>query len=248
MRLCRYSMTLLVLSFVAGALTVLAPCILPIIPVVVGSALSSRSWLTPWIVVGSLSLSIILFTLLLKASTLFITIPQGVWTSISGLILIFFGFTLLFPALWEKLPFVNSIATSSQKFAGDGYGRRSILGDVMIGAAFGPIFSTCSPTYFVILATVLPASFFVGIFYLLIYTLGLSLALLLIIFFGEKIMSGLMTASDNRGYLKRGFGIICIILGLAIASGYDKKFETALLDAGVFNITAFEQNLLDTYK
>ncbi len=241
-------MTLLILSFVAGALTVLAPCILPIIPIVVGSALSSRSPFTPWIVVTSLSISIIVFTLLLKASTIFISIPQHVWTTISGLILIIFGAVLVFPALWEKIPFLNSIASSSQKVAGSGYVRKSFLGDIMIGAAFGPIFSTCSPTYFIILATVLPASFFVGIFYLLMYTLGLSLALLLIIFFGEKVMSKLIVASDNRGYLKRGFGIICIILGLAIVSGYDKKFETALLDAGVFNITAFEQNLLDTYK
>ncbi len=81
-------MTLLIVSFIAGVLTTLAPCILPLLPVVIGSAASWRSRFTPYIVVGSLSVSIILFTYLLKASTAFIMIPPEVWTYFSGGIII----------------------------------------------------------------------------------------------------------------------------------------------------------------
>ena len=71
-------MTLLFISFIAGVLTVLAPCILPLLPVVVGSSVGARSKATPFIVIGSLALSILLFTYLLKASTAFISIPPYV--------------------------------------------------------------------------------------------------------------------------------------------------------------------------
>ena len=71
-------MTLLIISSIAGILTVLAPCILPLLPVIVGRSItdSTLSKRRLFVVVVSLGLSIILFTLLLKVSTLFIDIPQ----------------------------------------------------------------------------------------------------------------------------------------------------------------------------
>ena len=166
-------MTLFIVSFIAGVLTVLAPCILPLLPVVVGSAASGRSKWTPYVVVGSLSLSIILFTFLLKASTAFIMVPPQVWTYLSGGILVIFGLVLVFPVLWEKLPGLSKISASSNQLVGEGYRQKNFWGDALIGAALGPVFSSCSPTYFVILASVLPASFALGTAYLLAYTAGL---------------------------------------------------------------------------
>ncbi|MEK9176926.1 MAG: cytochrome c biogenesis protein CcdA [Patescibacteria group bacterium] len=238
-------MTLLVVSFIAGALTVLAPCILPLLPVVIGSSASGRSRWTPYVVVASLGLSIILFTYLLKASTAFIMIPPEFWTYLSGGILVLFGATLLFPALWERLPGLAKLSTASNKLVGQGYKRKSLWGDALIGAALGPVFSTCSPTYFVILASVLPVSFALGTAYLLSYVLGLSLILLLIALLGQRFADRLAGASDPKGYLKRGIGVLFVVLGVLIATGYEKKLETAILDSGYFDITKIEHILLE---
>ncbi len=237
-------MTFLIVSFIAGTLTVLAPCILPLLPVVIGASASGRSRATPYVVVISLALSIIVFTYALKASTAFIMIPPSVWTYLSGGILLFFGLTLLFPVLWEKIPGIAKIAGSSNKLVGSGYQKKSFWGDVIIGAALGPVFSTCSPTYFVILASVLPASFFLGTLYLFSYTLGLSLVLILIALLGQRFTNKLDALSDSQGYFKRGIGLLFVILGLAIATGYEKKLEIAILDSGYFDITKIEQLLL----
>lgn len=241
-------MTFLIVSFIAGVLTVLAPCILPLLPVVIGSSAGGRSRYTPYVVVASLALSIILFTYLLKASTAFIMVPPQFWTYLSGGILVFFGITLLFPALWDKLPGLAKLSADSNKLMGAGYQRKSFLGDVLIGAALGPVFSTCSPTYFVILASVLPVSFALGTTYILAYVLGLSLILLLIALLGQRFADRLTKVSDSRGYLKRGIGILFIILGVLIATGYEKKLETAILDSGYFDITKIEQKLLQRVK
>lgn len=238
-------MTLLIISFVAGVLTVLAPCILPLLPVVIGSSASGRSKWTPYIVVGSLALSIIIFTFLLKVSTAFITIPQQFWTYLAGAIIAIFGLTLVFPKLWSKVPGVSKVSKDSNKLVGTGYKKKSFWGDVLIGAALGPIFSTCSPTYFVILASVLPASFLLGTTYLLAYVIGLSLILLLIGILGEKFSSKLNKFADSDGWFKKTLGILFIILGIAIALGFDKQIEIFLLESGLFDVTKIEQQLLD---
>lgn len=237
-------MTFLIVSFIAGVLTVLAPCILPLLPVVIGASAGGRSKWTPYIVVGSLAASIIVFTYLLKVSTAFIMVPPEFWTYLSGGILILFGLTLVFPVLWEKIPGVAKLSANSNKLVGSGYQKKSVWGDVIIGAALGPVFSTCSPTYFVILASVLPASFILGTAYLLAYVIGLSLILLLIALLGERFAGRLAVVADSKGALKRIIGLIFLGLGLLIALGLEKKFEAYLIEH-VFDITRIEQRLLD---
>lgn len=238
-------MTFFAIAFIAGVLTVLAPCILPLLPVVIGSSASGRSKATPYIVVASLGASIILFTFLLKASTAFISIPQSFWTYLSGGILAFFGVTLLFPKVWESLPGLSKVTVRSNKLLGSGHKKKSIWGDAIVGAALGPVFSTCSPTYFVILASVLPASFALGTLYLLAYVLGLSLVLLLIALMGERFASRLSGFSNPNGLLKRGLGLLFIILGVMVMSGLDKKLEASILEGGYFDVTKVEQKLLE---
>jgi cytochrome c-type biogenesis protein len=240
-------MILFLISFAAGTLTVLAPCILPLLPVIVGGSLSGdgkgvhyRKVLT---IVLSLGVSVIVFTLLLKASTLFINIPEYVWKYISGGIIIVLGFITLFPKLWEG-QFMAKLSAKSNILLGKGDQKKNFFGDVIVGAALGPVFSTCSPTYFVVLATVLPVMPLVGMVYLLAYAAGLCIALFIIAFVGQKIMTGLGVAADPHGWVKKILGILFLIVGLSIILGLDKKLEFSLLSAGIFDVTTVEQKLL----
>jgi cytochrome c biogenesis protein CcdA len=238
-------MTLLLVSFIAGILTVLAPCILPLLPVVIGSSINARSKMTPYVVIGSLAFSILLFTYLLKATTALLTIPPATWSYVSGGIIFGFGIVLLFPKLWENLPFVSKGSQEVNKLMGTGYQKKSLWGDVLVGAALGPVFSTCSPTYFVILATVLPASFWVGTGYLLTYLAGLILVLVFIALLGKKLTDRLTLASTSGSLFKKIIGGLFIVVGLFIITGLDKKLETWVLDTGYFDITQFETKLLN---
>ncbi|MCC6290948.1 redoxin domain-containing protein [Candidatus Nomurabacteria bacterium] len=240
-------MLLLLISFIAGVLTVLAPCILPLLPVIVGHSITDT---TPnrrrlFVVVSSLGISVILFTLLLKASSLLIDIPQDFWKWISGGIIFLFGLTMIFPSLWERLSFTNTLSLNSNKALTKGYQRNNVWGDIIIGASLGPIFSACSPTYFVILATILPVSFLLGLVYLFTYVLGLALALIVVALLGEKIVAKVGRVSDPNGWFKKIFGLIFILVAVAIVSGYDKKLQISLLDAGFLDVTKIEQKLLE---
>jgi cytochrome c biogenesis protein CcdA/thiol-disulfide isomerase/thioredoxin len=242
-------MLLLFISFFAGVLTVLAPCILPLLPVIVGGTLSDggtgkfnkKKALT---IILSLGISVIVFTLLLKASTLFIDIPEYAWKWISGGIIIFLGLVTLFPSLWEG-KILARLSTKSNILLGKGDQKKSITGDIIVGAALGPVFSTCSPTYFIVLATVLPVNFFLGLTYLLTYTIGLCLSLLVVSLVGQKIMDKLGVAADPKGWFKKTLGVIFLIVGIAIIGGLDKKTQLFLLDSGFFDVTKIEQKLLE---
>jgi cytochrome c biogenesis protein CcdA/thiol-disulfide isomerase/thioredoxin len=256
-------MILLIISFLAGVLTILAPCTLPLLPVIIGSSVTddrsqgidsvgpdgqavkaSRSFRKPLTIASSLGLSVILFTLLLKFSTIAIGIPQGAWQIVSGAIILVFGLVSLFPTIWEKIPLIRKLNVGSNRALAVGYKRGGFWGDVIIGASLGPVFSTCSPTYFVILATVLPQSFILGLIDLFAYAIGLGGVLLLVAYLGQKLVSRIGGLSDSRGWFKRGLGILFIIIGILVIFGVDKKLETKLLSSGLGDITRVEQKLL----
>ncbi len=241
-------MLLLFISFIAGVLTVLAPCILPLLPVIVGGTLfdggvSVFNKKKAFTVILSLGVSVIVFTLLLKASTLFIDIPEYVWKWISGGIVLFLGLITIFPSIWEN-QFTAQLSAKSNILLGRGDQKKSFLGDVIVGASLGPVFSTCSPTYFIVLATVLPSNLFLGLTYLLAYTVGLCLSLLIISVVGQKIMNKLGVVADPNGWFKKTLGVVFLIVGIAIIGGFDKKTQIFLLDAGLFDVTKIEQSLL----
>ncbi len=76
-------LALLLSSFIAGVLTILAPCVLPVLPVVLAGSVTEKKWWYPYLVTLSLAVSVVLFTVLLKASTLLIDIPSSFWKILS---------------------------------------------------------------------------------------------------------------------------------------------------------------------
>ncbi len=237
------------IAILAGIFTVVAPCIFPLLPIVVGASETgerrvSRRAIT---VITSLSVSVIVFTLLLKTSTVFIDIPQMFWSVFSGLIIMVVGLAIVFPSLWVQIPFIQKLSIASNKTVGVGYQKKNYKGDILMGFALGPVFTTCSPTYLFIIATTLPASFFVGFIYLLGFTFGLALALLLVAYFGQKIINKVSDRSEATGRIKQIFGILIVIVGLLILTGYDKKIETLILDSGYGATIKLEDTLIEKF-
>lgn len=233
------------LSLLSGVLTVLSPCVLPLLPVIIGGSLTNQHKSRPWIITGSLVVSIVAFTLILKVSTAFINIDPRVWTLISGGLVIGFGIVNLFPSVWEKFSGKLNLSGRSDKLLQASAQKQSLAGSVLVGLSLGPVFSSCSPTYAIILATVLPQHFLVGLMNLIIYAAGLASMLLLVGLFGQRLVKKLRWAADPHGWFRKVLGIVFIIVGITILSGYEKRFEAYLLEQGWFNATRIEFSFLD---
>jgi cytochrome c biogenesis protein CcdA/thiol-disulfide isomerase/thioredoxin len=236
-------MLLLIISFIAGILTILAPCVLPVLPVIIGGSIGGNlaHKARPYIIGASLALSIIGFTLLLKVSTVLINLPPDILNWVSGVIIIALGIVAAMPSWWEALVIhFNWQAAADNRLAAS-QRNKGFIGAILIGVALGPVFASCSPTYAFILASILPRSFVAGLIYLVAYTLGLAGALLLISLIGKKAIKRFRWAIDTHSLFRRLLGIFFIIIGIVVLTGLQIKVET-----WVANHLPFDESKLET--
>jgi cytochrome c-type biogenesis protein len=240
--------SLILLAFIAGILTVLAPCVLPLLPIIIGSSIGSKYKLKPYLVTLGLVLSITIFTILLKASTLLITVDINFWKVLSSLIVISFGISYLFPKLWDLIAIKLGLTSKTDNLLDKVSQNEGWINWLLVGGALGPVFASCSPTYALIIATILPVNFFEGLLYIIVYAIGLATILLGIALLGRNLIQRLKVFADPNGWFKKSLGIVFILVGLAILTGIDKKIETYILNSGFFDVTKFEQSILDYFN
>lgn len=227
-------MILLLTSFLAGVLSILAPCILPMIPILLArSASSGHQQRSPWWVIGGLAGSIFVFSILLKSTTLLIDVDQAIWAFISGAIIIIVGVSMALPHVWEHVS--ERLNLSAQKGLGEAQSHRGVWGDVMLGVALGPVFSACSPTYLLIVATILPVDPLEGLVYLISFIAGLVLALVAVVVFGSRLVRKLGWGLNPDGWFRRGAGILLIAIGVMIITGLDKDILAWFVTNGWFD-------------
>lgn len=228
-------MVLLFTSLLAGALSVLAPCVIALIPILLARSADGERNRSPFWVILGLSSSIFAFSLLLKASTLLVDIPTRTWQIVSGVIIVLFGLTYLFPSLWEKLAGLLKLQEKANKTSGKALQKKGIAGDILLGASLGPVFGACSPTYALIVASILPATPVKGLLYLLAFVAGLAGTLAVISVAGSKAVQKLGWGINPHGWFKRILGIIFLIVGVLIATGFDKEILSYVVQNGWFD-------------
>ncbi len=236
---------LVLISFLAGVLTILAPCIFPLLPILVGTSADGKTNRNrAFTVIVSLLISIVVLTLLIYGTSNVLGINDGILRLISAVLIISIGLVTLFPNIWEKFSVKLGLGNSSNRLLGKAMQKDGKSRDILIGASLGPVFSSCSPTYGLIIATILPQNFVQGTVYLLWYILGLGLMFFLIAILGQKITSKLKWAVDPDGWFKRSVGILFLIIGIAILFNFDKSFETWLLQLEFYDsLVNFELQL-----
>jgi cytochrome c-type biogenesis protein len=239
-------------AVVAGVLTTLAPCVLPLLPVIVGrsavpeaqpvgvgisgsttaspSAVTARVPGGPLVVTAALGGSVIVFTLLLKATTTFIGVPREFWQVISGGLLIAIGFIQIRPGLWDAASVRLGLGARAGTRLASARRRGGLLGDVMTGVALGPVFSSCSPLYGYLVVTALPATPVYGMVLLFSYVLGLCATLLAIAVLGRRAVTRLRWAADPDGRFRRGLGLVLVAVGLLILTGADHALQAWMIE------------------
>lgn len=243
-------MFLLFGAFIAGMLTVLAPCVLPLLPIIIGGSLTvsdkhKPDRLRPIIIAASLAVSLVIFTLLLKATTLLIHVPPSYYTDISGGILVLLGLALLFPGTYEWVIIQLNLQAKSQQLLGKNALRSDrYVGPIITGAALGPVFSSCSPVYAYILATILPVNFTQAIVYMVSYIIGLCGMLLLIGILGQRFTKKIRFAINPRGIFQRTIAVLFILVGILIFTGGNVRLQTYVSEHTPFDFDSLSAKLL----
>jgi cytochrome c biogenesis protein CcdA len=216
-------------------LSVLAPCVISIIPILLARSSDGTRTRSPFFIIGGLLGSIFIFTLLLKSSTLLISVPPQFWQVVSGSIIVLFGLISLFPNAWETISAKLKLQSKAQQQSGKALQRKGKLGDLLLGASLGPVFSACSPTYALIVASILPVTPLTGLLYLVVFLIGLGGMLTLIAVMGSRVVKKLGWGINPEGWFKRILGIIFIIIGIAVLTGLDKTILSSAVENGLFD-------------
>ena len=216
---------LIFFSFLAGVVTVLSPCILPILPILLAAQVGQGYYRPYGIIVGLIS-SFTFFTLALTALVRATGIsPDFLLAMVLFGITIFFGLTLLFPWLGDRFAALTSVFSSlgtavqeHSTFAGTGF-----LSGFILGGALGLIWTPCAgPILATITALVATSAVSINaIIITLVYSLGAALPMFLIMYGGNHIINSTQFLAGYTELIRRVFGALMILGALAIAFHFD---------------------------
>lgn len=222
----------LLLSFLAGSLTALSPCVLPALPLVVGSALQEHK-LGPLAVSLGMILSFTVFGVLLASLGDTLGLDETLLRSIAASLMLGVGLLLLSKRLQEIFARIAApISSKAEKIL-----QRSALsglgGQFFIGALLGAVWTPCSgPTLGAAVALASePGSITTSAAIMLIFGIGASAPLLFVAYGSRSLFMKSRGALSNlaaRG--KIIFGLILIGIGTMVLTGYDKMLESFVLD------------------
>lgn len=220
------------LSLVAGVLSTLSPCVLPLIPILASSALASHP-LGPWGLGAGLAISFTLVGVLLASAGASLGIDQEVLRNIGAAILILLGVTLMFSVVHQRFIVLTSgLGNAGQALAGRISGN-SLAGQFALGLLLGIIWTPCvGPTLgaAITLASQGESLGYVTIV-MLVFGLGAAIPLAAIGLLSRSVLGkvrGRLAMAGDIG--KKVLGGLLLLLGLMILTGLDKQLESVALD------------------
>jgi cytochrome c biogenesis protein CcdA len=223
----------LVLAFLAGLFSVLSPCVLPLLPIVLGAAASEHRF-GPLALALGVALSFVVIGLFVATVGFAIGLDSDLFRVIAAVLMILLGIVLLTPPLQVRLAAAGGPASDWADRSFGGFDSHGLAGQFGVGLLLGAVWSPCvGPTLGA--ASVLAAqgrSLPMVTATMILFGLGAGLPLALL---GSLTRKTLMAWRDRLIVGGKGakavFGLILVVLGLLIVSGRDKSVETALVAA-----------------
>jgi cytochrome c-type biogenesis protein len=222
-----------ILAFVAGLLSVLSPCVLPILPVVLGTAASDHK-LGPVALAGGLSISFVAIGLFVATAGYAIGLNADVFRNASAVLIVIMGAVLLSPSLQGRLALASGpIANWTDQRYGNRRGG-GLSGQFWVGVLLGAVWSPCvGPTLGAasLLASQGHDLFQVGIT-MFAFGLGAAFPLLILgMISREAVLRWRGRILSTGQGMKVALGLLLIATGGLVLTGLDKFLETALVGA-----------------
>ncbi len=219
---------LLAFAFLAGIVTVLSPCILPLLPIILSSADGKGKQKPLGVVLGFVG-SFTFFTLFLSTIVRVSGASADALRSLSIFILAGFGFSLLIPAVqtWLELAF-NKVA----RFVPTNTSQQGFFGGVLIGFSLGLLWTPCvGPILASVISLAITGTVTVQAFAItLSYALGTALPMFGIMLAGSTALSKVPWLVQRTKQIQQAFGVLMILTALGIAFNVDRRFQQYILE------------------
>ena len=229
------------IAFLGGILTVLSPCILPVVPFLFAGVKRTRSSIL--LTLGGMVLTFALISSLAVVSSEWVVQANNTGRQVALIVMGLFALSLISARVGDFMarPFValgNRLDPDNRNLSGP-------LSSVMIGVATGLLWAPCAGP---ILGVILTGAMLQGAnaqtsLLLLAYGLGSALSLGTLIFTGRGLVNRLKASIPVTGWLRRGTGVAVLAAAAVISTGADKTLLAGTSSEGV---SSLEKGVLET--
>ncbi|WP_054918945.1 cytochrome c biogenesis protein DipZ [Pseudomonas sp. NBRC 111138] len=229
------------IALLGGLLTVLSPCILPVVPFLFAGIDRTRSSIL--LTLGGMVLTFALISSLAVVSSEWVIQANNAGRHVALVVMALFALSLISARIsgWLASPFVllgNRLDPQTRKMSGP-------LGSLMIGVATGLLWAPCAGP---ILGVILTGAMLQGAnaqtsLLLVAYGLGSALSLGTLIFAGRGLVNRLKASIPVTGWLRRVTGFAVLAAALMISTGADK---TLLAGASSEGVSVLEKGVLQS--
>lgn len=221
------------LAFAAGILSVLSPCVLPLLPIVFGAAAAEHRW-GPVALAGGVALSFTIIGLFVATVGFSIGLDSEFFRAVAAIFFVVIGVVLAVPTFQSRLAVAAGPVSNWTEQRFGGFSTSGVGGQFALGVLLGAVWIPCvGPTLGAASLLASQGSDLGGVAAtMLVFGVGAALPLALL---GTLSRSALMRWRDRLAGAGRGvkaaLGIVLVVVGVAILAGYDHAIETVLVEA-----------------
>jgi len=220
-------------AFLAGIVSILSPCVLPILPIVLGGAASEHRR-GPLVLAAGLALSFTVIGLFVATIGFSLGLDLGVFRMVAGIILLALGLAMLVPSAGARLATAAGPLSDWTQSRFGGFDRGGLSGQFGVGLLLGAVWSPCvGPTLGA--ASLMAARGEnlgqVGLT-MLAFGIGAGLPLAALGALSRERLLGLRERMMAAGQgAKTALGLVVVAVAVLVLTGWDKAIEAALVEA-----------------
>lgn len=223
-------MLVFLFALLAGFVTIAGPCILPLLPIILGTSTVRRHPSRPLFIVLGFTLSFAAFAVIFGLFGSFLGLSPDAFRSIAAVIIGLFGLIMVFPDLQDRLfakifPLISRLAPSAGPTDG------GLWSGFLLGTSLGLVWSPCAgPILGSILTLVASKRDAVQAGALLFaYALGAGLPMLVIAYGGQAATARVRSLVRYAPTIQRVFGILIVLTAIGLYTGLDRDVQLYLV-------------------
>ena len=172
------------------------------------------------------------FTLALSAIVQALGVPADTMRYVAMVLIVFFGVVMVVPRFRELFDVaVSRITSRGSRTTADR--RAGFWGGIPVGLSLGLVWTPCvGPIMASVISLALAQKVDGGsVLVTVAYTLGTSIPMLAVMLGGRALIAKVPAFSRNAVAIQRAFGVVMILMGVALAFQWDRQIQTAILRA-----------------
>jgi cytochrome c biogenesis protein CcdA len=225
-------MTTLFWAYVAGTLTLINPCVLPLLPIILASALQG-SRLGPLALAGGLTVSFTIVGVGVTAFGHLVGIDDYIINCFAAVMMMVFGTLLLIPQAQDVLARATAGLANDANDRIDAVEQRGLLGQFLIGLLLGAVWSPCiGPTLGGAISLAATGEGLVqATGTMLLFSVGVSSVLLALSYGSREVLQRRQrTLMRIMPRAKLIMGVVLLLVGISIWFNFERVVEAWLLD------------------